>query len=582
MAFHIFQASSYFSAYLFGIIMSYTPMTAFILTIFMYLLGGGAMGYALIKMPTMPLLVRYVPFTMIILGLGVGAYKSTIPKVLNPTHKAMDIFIGIMIVEMVLETVIIGIVTMFLPKFEPFIFLGLYGVSFLLILGASIEPIGDPKHLSEKAFKYVNVKHCVLYGMVLELQKWYTKTDKILKKEPLNDKHWLYGAEKKFGKELVEALIIKFSLHKIYLWVAGLWIAVELKYSYWIFYSYLSDRRIAGMVFQPAQFLALPPLISCILIPFYAYILGPALSRSYYYNGLRQLVLGAFFLLFATALGWQISARLADVGAEFLEPSPRQTAVRIINGHFCPSGILHYFPLSLDLAKVIYPRPAIQTAFVPKAGKKIARLGIRKPVETMVNIITPLVQDTYLKYANLPIGVETVGELEKTVMYPTDSFSYLKALGSTLDSAVTLEAFSACDTLSRFTLDISKSVVRKDVDHVDVYLMTEHKRSPYILYKNLNYQRHSLLRPGVRMYVVGDMKKSAVLKRGSKTMGTVKGKPTDIIYLEVGDGNNLEVHVGKQAVKFNYTLGPGEMVDMVVNIDKEVVRSGGGLGIFCE
>lgn len=574
MSFHIFQASSYFSAYLFGIIMSYSPMAAFILTIILYMLGGGAMGFALIIMPTIPSLVKFVPFTMILFGMGVGAYKSTISKVLNPTHKAMGIFLGIMIGEMLLEAVLIGVAAMFLPKLEPFIFLGLYGVSFLVIIGASIEPMNDPKHLSEKSFKYVNVKHCVLFGVSLVLKKWFRRLAKISKKEPPNHKHWLYGAEKKFGKELVEALIIKFSLHKIYFWVAGLWIAVELKYSYWIFYSYLSDRRIAGMVFQPAQFLALPPLISCLLIPFYAYILRPALSRSYYYNGLRQLVLGALFLLFATALGWQISARLADVGAQFMEPNPRQTAVRIINGHFCPSGILHYFPLSLDMSKVIYPRPAIQTALVTKAGKKSARLGIRKPVETMVNIITPIVQETYLKYANLPISVESVGELEKTVMEPTDSFSYLKNLGSTVDSAVTVEAFSVCKTLSRFTVDIPNSVARKDVDHVDVYLMTEHKKSQFILYGNLNYQRHPLLKPGVRMYVVGDMKKSAELKRDSKTVGTARGKPTDIIYLEVGDGHNLEVHVGKEVIKFNYTLGPGEMVDMVVNMDKEVVRSG--------
>lgn len=309
VSFHLFQSTAYITAYFFGIIMSYSPLATFILSIIFYLLGGVAVAGALIVMPHHANLMPLIPYALMVFGFGIGTYKCTIPKVLHPAHKSLETFLACMFTEMALEVAIIGLASMFLLNFEIYVFLALYGVSLLVIIIATIDPMNDPKHLSEKAFKYVNVNNCMFYGLWKMAASTTSRLARMSKKkDPADAKHWLYRSEKKFGKALVEALIIKLTLHKFYIWIAGVWIAVEIRYSYWVFVTYLTDRRFAGLVFQPSQFLGLPPLIACLCLPLFVFFLGPALTWSYYNNGTRKMCLGAGFLLFATALSWQVSS----------------------------------------------------------------------------------------------------------------------------------------------------------------------------------------------------------------------------------------------------------------------------------
>lgn len=220
----------------------------------------------------------------------------------------------------------------------------------------------------------------------------------------------------------------------------------------------------------------------------------------------------------------------------------------------------------------MHPRPAIETAYPEKGGK--VNLGLKKDIETMVHMLTPQNDDTYLKYANLPIISEPVGDLEQTTVKPTDSFSYLKKTRSRLDNAVTVQSFGYCPTLARFTLDIPKTLTRKAVDHADVFLLRNDNKSEFVWYKNLNYAKDPMLRPGVRIFVVAGQGTAVdvVLKKNKKQLVKVTGKlPSKMIWLEEGDGKNLEIHAAGKVVRFNHTVRAAEMIELVVNVDRRDV-----------
>lgn len=537
------------------------------------------MGGALILMSADESLLPYLPFVMIGFGFGVGTFKCTIPKVLNPGHKAMGVFIGCMFTEMMMEVVLIGIASMFLLDFHLYVFLGLYSLSWFIILIASINPMTDPKHLSEKAFKYMNVSNCQAYGMWKLMGSYIKKLNKIKYKPTADDKrHWLYRSEKKYGKALVEALILKFNIHKFYIFIAGLWVGVEVKYSYWMFTTFVTDRRLGpSLVIQPMQYYALPPMLTVIFLPPFCYWLGPAMSKSSYSDGLKQMILGASFLLFATALGWSVSVRIKDLSMEMQGPDSQHTEVRVLNGHFCPSAILKYFWIGAEQSEVMKPIPAIEMVRNVKGpGANVFKRKTK--LQTMVNMIIPMNEDSYLKYANLKIRAEPVGELEETMVDLTDSFMYLKKLGDKIDNSVTVSAVGYCETLSRFTLDIPKGLKRKNVDFVDVFVIRHTNKSDFVLYETVDYRKNLMLKPGIRLYALAEEGKSAEvsLYKDGSNLGSVTANgvdPSKPIWLEVGDGPELEIRVRDYIVRFMHTLGPSEQVDLLVNVEKkEVVR----------
>lgn len=568
MSFHVFQATTYITAFFFGTIISHFPKAAFSTMVVLYILGGGALAFALIVMPPMKQFVPYIPVALAAFGLCVGTFKSTIPKVIIPS-KSPYVFVGCMFTEMILEVCLLGLVSMFTFGYEILIALTLYGLSSLVILIGTIEPFNDPRHLTEKTFRFMNVMRCMFHGL-WRLLAYHAQqmTSKKPKPDELEKKHWMYRSEKKFGKGLVEALIIKITLHKFYPWIAGVWIGVEIKNSYWIFSSYLTDRTLGPLLIHPAQYLAIPSLLNVIGIPLFVLVLAPALTRSFYNTGVRQMSVGAFFILFATGISWQLSARQAEVSTNFMERDFKHTQVRIINGHTCPSGISSYFPMDPDLARVIHPKPAIQTAFAVQGPRGGPQIGIKRNIETVVNVLTPLDQDTYLKYVMMPpLSREVVGTLEQETREPTDSFSYMVTIGRSFDKAVTVTAYTRCDTLNTITLDIPMDLRRKRNGHSDVFLVHQGNNSAYRYFGDLNYGRDVALNPGVRVYLVAKKENVKVeLLRDSTVLATIDSKQgvSDLIWLRPGDGPNLEIRALGEVVKITYKLGVAEIADLLV------------------
>lgn len=569
--------------------MTYSPRATIILMNFMYLIGSGSIIFAFVGMPAKPNLIPYIPYAVAVFGVGHGAYKAVVPKVLN-AEKASHVFVAISLIEMFFEFLFVGIFSMVMVNAETHIFIGFLSITILVVVISSFQPMSDPKHMTEKTFKFVRVFNCTLYGL-LKLIAFHAKRvgkfkDKHKHKAPA---HWLERSIKRYGHDLVDALIIKYTLHKFYFVVAGLWIGVELKYSYWIFASYLTNRIAGPLVIQPPQFLGVPPLLGLILLPIFVYFLAPAMSRSYYNTGTRQMCLGAWFILFSTALSWQLSCKLAEVSTQFKEPDYSHSNIRIINGHFCPTGIVYYFPMDLEEAEVRYPRQALDMRFISTVGPRANKSNVppSKALNTQVNIITPLNKDTYLKYANLPMESSAVGEIANVLKTPTDSFTYLMNSVRTYDQTLSLVSYGYCETLaSKFVLNVPLNLPWQPIGHVDVYLMSLVNKRHYIHFPKMNYGRSPYLKPGVRMYVLYKGKPDTVhiiknlvsiLTVGPEIMDNGVPKPSELMWLEVGDGPNLKVFAGDLTLQLNYTLGPGEMIDIVAYLkttedDMELVR----------
>ena len=120
----------------------------------------------------------------------------------------------------------------------------------------------------------------------------------------------------------------------IYVFVAVFWSLFDQTGSAWVLQAQKMDRSILGFEVLPSQIQAANPLFVMLLIPFFSYIVYPALGRIYPLSELRKIAIGMFIAVLAFAIptwlqsiidsggiphiGWQLLAYLVLTSAEVM------------------------------------------------------------------------------------------------------------------------------------------------------------------------------------------------------------------------------------------------------------------------
>lgn len=321
MAYHLFQSIAYFSAFFTGLIAMQSFVAALIVLLILYLLSATSLYSGFLIIPPGDVLL---PFVIALFGLGNGALKSVI-------HRMMKVKIlgrGCILISGAL-LLFEFLIHLLLPKGQNFsmskdVILGLLGVVVFLLLLCIILSLLDSQ--DEAPYKLSEVVQATFYGLSSLIIKREKKAQKKDKKEKVRTKeHWMDISLNEFPIQMVQDLKQKFRLHKFYFPIIGLWIAVEIKYSFWVFSTYLTKRvwdAKEEIVVQPPQYLAIGPLIFLTFGPIFYFFVRPMLSKSFFHNSIRQMCLGGFILLIATGLGWRLTSMQRELFTEFMEADP--------------------------------------------------------------------------------------------------------------------------------------------------------------------------------------------------------------------------------------------------------------------
>lgn len=336
LTYHTFQMISFISAFLNGLIAMQSVQMSLVILMVLYVISSGCLAAAFLAFDRGEFAVLVM---IVFFGLGHGALKSVIHKMMK--EELLGKTFGYMSLILVFcQLLFIGLIPMGDIKNLPFAVLGLLGVVFLLLLVSILGSLFDNHSSDEhKLSLVISATSCGILNMfnsaeektkeVAKKGKAKLKGKKVAAKKkpaPVAVNHWMDRClNSSYPKDLVEDLKQKYRLHKFYLSIAGLWIGVEMKYSYWIFNSYLTRRTAVDgtSAFQPPQYIALTPLAFLILAPFFYFYIQPILSKSFFSTSLRQMCLGAYLILIGTTLGWRLSAMEVTLATEFTDANQK-------------------------------------------------------------------------------------------------------------------------------------------------------------------------------------------------------------------------------------------------------------------
>lgn len=260
-----------------------------------------------------------------------------------------------------------------------------------------------------------------------------------------------------------------------------------------------------------------------------------------------------------------------------------QQKVRILNAIDCQSGFAYQFNMDPDLRSVYRPRPALDIDRGPEnstrkrnAPKKVPYKP--KSFEMITNIFLPTIEETFLRYSNIRfLDSPRKGDVLWDKLTLTDSFTYLMSVNSTIDHSVTLAAYSQCEALDEFTLEIPLINNRSEVSHWITYMIqSKNGVAQQLSLSTVDYSRDLRQNPGFRVFVATDEKLRVDVLRDEKVLVTVNvtnsstfQQPSEIVWLTEGDGPNLEIRVLRKKLHLNYSLGTAELVDILVIMKKE-------------
>lgn len=340
LSYHLFQTIAYFTAYFNGLIAMQSIRTSLVVMLVLYVVGTICLATGLLAFQPGDTIMPYI---IPMFGLGHGALKSAIIKMMkvNLIGKGYTITSGlILFFEVVCVAVLTATDRWFVAKYT---IIGFLFVVFILLLIATIGSFFDNHDTDDhKLFLIVRATAYGLANILVTLEK---KAEEALKRRPMwkgkhpkskpkriqieiirPHVHWLNEAKKLYPEDLIADLRQKYRLHKFYWTIAGLWVAVEMKYSYWIINTYFTNRVLDddnSLVVQPGQYIALTPLIFFTFAPLFYLIVRPIFSKSFYNTAIRQMCLGAFIVTFACGLGWKLSALQWELTTEFMAADDR-------------------------------------------------------------------------------------------------------------------------------------------------------------------------------------------------------------------------------------------------------------------
>jgi POT family proton-dependent oligopeptide transporter len=110
-----------------------------------------------------------------------------------------------------------------------------------------------------------------------------------------------------------EGLAVVARLSILYLFVAMFWALFDQTASSWVLQAEKMDRSLFGFNVLSSQLQAANPLLVMLLIPFFTYLVYPALNRIVTLTPLRKISIGLFITVFAFAISATIQQKI-DAG----------------------------------------------------------------------------------------------------------------------------------------------------------------------------------------------------------------------------------------------------------------------------
>ncbi|MGD8589574.1 MAG: POT family MFS transporter [Chromatiales bacterium] len=121
---------------------------------------------------------------------------------------------------------------------------------------------------------------------------------------PPGGRHFLREAFSPVGLKALGRLTL------IYVLAAMFWALFEQNGSAWVLQARHMDREILGVEILSAQIQAANPLLVMLLIPFFTYVVYPAIHRVYPLNELRKIAIGLFLTVAAFAIPTWLQIRI--------------------------------------------------------------------------------------------------------------------------------------------------------------------------------------------------------------------------------------------------------------------------------
>lgn len=291
----------------------------------LYVIGAGCLAAAFLAFSGGD---RAVPIMIALFGLGHGALKAVIHRMMK-VERFGNTFSYMAMTLMLCQGICLGVIPMREVDSYPMVILGLLGVVFLLLLISIVGSLFDTHSSVDHSLSDVlSATQCGLKNIFQTVQVNAKAVKSKLKSKKGGKKgtalppepHWMDNCIGPFPEKLITDIKQKFRIHKFFLPLAGVWIAVEVKHSYWIFNSYLTRRTLDGeTIFQPPQYLCFSPLLFLLLGPLFFFYLQAGLTKSFFNYPLRQMCLGAFFIIVASSIGWRLSAQQINLTTELTE-----------------------------------------------------------------------------------------------------------------------------------------------------------------------------------------------------------------------------------------------------------------------
>jgi len=165
-----------------------------------------------------------------------------------------------------------------------------------------------------------------------------------------------------------EGLLVVAQLSVLYIFVAMFWALFDQTASSWVLQAEQMDRTLFGIELLSSQLQAANPLLVMLLIPFFTYVIYPAINKVFELTPLRKISIGLFITVFAFAISaiiqqkidagftphisWQILAYVVLTSAEVmisitcLEFSYTQAPVKM------KSFIMAFFMMSIAIGNL--------------------------------------------------------------------------------------------------------------------------------------------------------------------------------------------------------------------------------------
>lgn len=446
---------------------------------------------------------------------------------------------------------------------------------------------GEPRN--PPAYKPFLPLVCLLYNLAIPIGELFSKEGRAnLKRKRVNKKvfemaqlkrrkgldlteeeaaaeyNWLDGSTPRFDDLFVYELKFMIRYWIIMATLPGIFIAFELRYSFWIF----SIQRLNRLtwwdrVLLPTQsILSIQQLTVLIFIPFYAYILNPILRRTWINDPLRRMSLGALFILFACLAGVAIVYQQEVYGIRSNEPYFDQTKISVRNG----------LPCELVLNERLVQRD--QQWIFGKTKKAHATspenylTGFRRQTKDTNYLVKVDENDfVYDKMRRRDRG-------QKEFVYPAanprvgDTATFYIKVGERTKSDRLMQSMAIvpvhCLTEKPYNLVfLPRSDDHRDTTNMTLLLIGPTKITALVV----PYTRPLKIEPGIR-FIFANRTPVAMFQvwRKSKKIYDfpyLRNLHLNYYWFKVGDGNNLDFIVDNNILKLNYKLKRGGLYDLV-------------------